>query len=122
MSVCGAEVTVISRPLVVFVYSPSACAFVSRLTLVGVFSLRRRRLFVLWILIEVGVILFIGMVANEVNKRAERSAKFFLAQAFIGVALFFAFQVGGWESALGVSGPILRVCILAKMGIAPFHF
>nr|YP_009327456.1 NADH dehydrogenase subunit 2 [Spirobranchus giganteus]APA32608.1 NADH dehydrogenase subunit 2 [Spirobranchus giganteus] len=92
------------------------------MVLVGLFSLSSSSLFVLWLLMEVGVVLFMGMIASEVYQSAESGAKFFLAQAFIGVSLLFIFQMGGWESSLKIGGPILSTCMLAKMGIAPFHF
>lgn len=79
----------------ILIYRPSACAFLIRLALVGGLSLLRRRLFVLWVLMEVGVVLFIGMLAREVYRRAESSAKFFLSQVFVGVGLFFILQCRG---------------------------
>ena len=105
----------------VFIYSPSACVFLLSLVLVRLFTLRRRRLFVLWLLIEVRVILFIGIMASEVHQRGESKAKFFLAQVFIGIGIFFILQIGGWES-LKSGSTIFIVCLILKMGVAPFHF
>ena len=88
--------------------------------MVGV-SLRVKNVFLLWILIELSLVLFLVISVLENKKWAKIIFIFFLMQALTGLVVFFL-VVYIHVSYRGFIREILFIVFFLKMGIPPFHF
>ena len=92
-------------------------------TLLGLFT---RRAFIIWLVIELGVCSFCGVLAFFEPDNRERVGKYFVANSLRGVGLLCGLMVYLGTGIRGVSEEVLRcvflVCLFTKLGLPPFHF
>lgn len=89
----------------------------------GLFS---RRIFMVWLRIELSVCSFCGVLSFAEAKGGERVIKYFIARTFSGMALLCSLLLDWSESMVGLDESVLRliffICIYTKLGLPPFHF
>ena len=117
MFVCGTKVAAWTQAFMLFSI-PALSVFWSALVLVFSLSFFCSRVFILWVLIEARVILFIGVLSCEQEINFSSAAKYFLSQGFAGLVLFIFLQDRCWP----INSVVFLLIIICKLGIRPFHF
>ena len=83
-------------------------------------ALSRSHLIVSWVIMELNMLIFISIIAISQRNRREAFKYFIIQRVASRIFLVRAFLLTKDITAL-MSGTIVVVCILVKLGAAPFH-